>query len=356
MGYSPDLGFRGYRETSGGVRPSGRRPLRDTEEEKRQEKIEAIYATRPRTLVRALRMRDSGLLREVIDEEASIGEGHRIKFDPEKDILGAGDFAITYKTKWADGEAVLKILLPVVNVWDVISENQSGRGEALQAIADDEWEILKMQVPGVVSGLASGEVALTSSTTIPFILRAYHPHTVNSTAHEIKAHPERIPIILQAAKQLGKTLDLLRANHGVVVSDITPDNVFVDENRNFLVGDAGGALRVRGDRPALFRGFSFGTPHMMFAPPEFNKSMAIPGREVVTPQAQVYSLAALLHLMAGGIPPDRLDRFLGNEHMDTDKLGLPYGMVEALRKALSREPQDRFDTPGEFAEALQASV
>ena len=355
MGYFLESG-RSYEGARRGLQPSGRRPVRDLEEEKRQARIEATYATRPRTLARALRMRDSGLVREIAGQEDVPGENQSVRFDPERGILGAGDFAITFKTEWTSESAALKVFLPATRVWEGLSENLSGRNKGLQAIADDEWEVLKMRARGVVRGLAIGEVSLTESTTIPLILREYHPHTVSSTAGDIKAHNERDSIMLQAAEQLGLTLDLLRADHGVLVSDITPDNVFVDKERNFLIGDVGGAVRINEERPDLIRGFSFGTPDAMFAPPELYEGIAIPGKEVVTPRAQVYSLAALLHFMAGGQSPDQLDRFLQKEFSDLERLGLPVAMVTSLRKALSRNPQDRYETPGEFARALQAST
>lgn len=360
MGYSPDFDSRRYDGVRSGMQASGRLPARDITEEKRK-KIEArrsaeanrLYATRPTELAKSLR-----LTKGVDLSEGQAPQLGRVSWDARYPI-GAGDFGIVLRGDYSEQEAAVKVYLPEKRTWDRLPHDPEERYAALRQLADSEWQILDKNIPGVIKGIGTGDLALSEGVRMPYVVREFAPYTAESVLADIVKRDDRLEIAKRAVGQLADTLHILTDN-GFLLTDLALDNILVDRSGNFLIGDVGEAYRVHGGQPTVLMNSVTGIPRYPYTPPEFDGlSIVMPKAENITEGAsrsQVYSLAALSYVMLGGQMPDQVDWFLHKEYSDIERLGLPKGVVETLRKALSREPQDRFDTPGEFAEALQASV
>jgi serine/threonine protein kinase len=163
------------------------------------------------------------------------------------------------------------------------------------------------------------------------------------------------PIVLQIVKAL-------RAAHerGIVHRDMKPENVFVlprDDGREFVKVLDFGIAKVLGldeDAPRLTRtGMIFGTPEYMS--PEQAQGQQVDHR------VDIYSVGCILYHMLTGEVPFKAESFMGilSKHM----LEMPVApslrnpaiepRIEALiNRAMDKDPSKRFQTMGEFVEAL----
>jgi tRNA A-37 threonylcarbamoyl transferase component Bud32 len=163
------------------------------------------------------------------------------------------------------------------------------------------------------------------------------------------------PIILQIVKAL-------RAAHerGIIHRDMKPENIFIlprDDGREFVKVLDFGIAKVLGldeDAPRLTRtGMIFGTPEYMS--PEQAQGQQVDHR------VDIYAVGCIMYHVLTGDVPFRAESFMGilSKHMmeapapprtrnpDIDPL------VEAVvMRAMDKDPAKRFQTMGEFVEAL----
>ena len=168
------------------------------------------------------------------------------------------------------------------------------------------------------------------------------------------------PLAVDFAVQI---LGALRAVHeqGIVHRDLKPENVFI-------VNEAGGGItlkivdfgvsrlgRAEGKPLSTTRsGAVFGTPRYM-APEQARGSKSVDLR------ADLYSVGVLLYqMLTGAVPFEAADynnmiiSLTTEDPIPVDKHGiaLSVGLTAVVMKALARDPGARFQTAGEFIEAL----
>lgn len=142
---------------------------------------------------------------------------------------------------------------------------------------------------------------------------------------------------------LVQLLDFLAYLHGQggLHRDIKPDNLLVDEQGNFAVGDFG-----LGNNPrftVMMTAHAFGT--YGYAAPELSK----PGAKA-TSAADIYSLGAtIFHLLTGIHPKDAstLDPWMAGAHVQADVRALVVQMVhpDPARRPSAREVLNRLAPP-----------
>jgi serine/threonine protein kinase len=158
--------------------------------------------------------------------------------------------------------------------------------------------------------------------------------------------------------QIASALDHAH-KHRVIHRDVKPENILFWEGLP-VVADFGIAKAVsEADRDHLTRtGVPVGTPGYM------SPEQAM-GYTVLDERTDVYSLACVVYEMLIGATPavwaagdaQRLGRFLDAPPEHRECLNLLPGRIEqALVKALAVAPHDRFPSPGDFADALEAAV
>ena len=135
--------------------------------------------------------------------------------------------------------------------------------------------------------------------------------------------------------------------------DIKPDNILLSGDQ-VLVADFGVARAVSEVAQKLTAtGMLVGTPTYM-SPEQATGDKAIDGR------SDIFGLGCVLYEMLAGEPPFKgpnpqatlMRRFMGPPRPLRPMVTIPEHVETAIVRALAKEPQDRFATAAEFADAL----
>jgi hypothetical protein len=149
-----------------------------------------------------------------------------------------------------------------------------------------------------------------------------------------------------------------KAHHaGIVHRDLKPANVMIDESGRPIVMDFGLARRCSSNDPRLTEsGFLTGTPAYI-APERIGGEPAVP-----SPTSDVYSLGVMLYEMLTGRLPFpgksagevlRKALTVDPEPVEQRCPGLDPRLAETCRKAMAREPEQRFALMDALAAALE---
>lgn len=154
----------------------------------------------------------------------------------------------------------------------------------------------------------------------------------------------------EAEKILLPVIEALAAVHakGIVHRDVTPDNIYITKDGVVKLMDFGAARYSLGDKS---RSLDVVLKHG-FAPKEQYTRHGKQG-----PYTDVYTVGASFYFaVTGRRPPDSIER------LEEDKLIPPSSLVRipqekenAILKAMSVQPANRYQTMGEFRQALMAA-
>lgn len=153
-----------------------------------------------------------------------------------------------------------------------------------------------------------------------------------------------------AERVLIHIIDALALVHskGIVHRDVTPDNIYITSDGTVKLLDFGAARYSLGDKS---RSLDVVLKHG-FAPKE---QYTRHGRQ--GPFTDVYTVgASFYYAITGKRPPDSIDRLEEDDLVPPSSLGvaIPRKKEDAILKAMSVQPQDRFQSMGAFKNALLA--
>jgi serine/threonine-protein kinase len=140
----------------------------------------------------------------------------------------------------------------------------------------------------------------------------------------------------------------------VIHRDVKPAHILIDAEGHVYLTDFGNALALAESTQLTETGAVIGTPQYMA--PEQCEGRMVDGR------ADQYSLAAVGYQLLVGHPPFQSDSMqeLLHHHLFTPPRPLnalrpetPLPLRDAIHKALSKDPADRFDTMEDFRMAIE---
>lgn len=207
--------------------------------------------------------------------------------------------------------------------------------------------LAKLQHPNILPLIDSGHVGATIYYVTPY---------VSGESLRERLLRERQLSIRSAVSIARETADALDCAHrdGIVHRDIKPENILLSAG-HAIVADFGiaHAIDVAGVHQLTRTGLgSPGTP--VYMSPE-----QLAGERQTDARSDIYSLGCVLYEMLTGKPP-----FVGKEELFKRVAGpppsarsvrkdIPPPLESVLLKALARDPNDRYQTAAEFAEALE---
>jgi len=172
----------------------------------------------------------------------------------------------------------------------------------------------------------------------------------------MKGEPLPLARIRQVITQVGDALDYAH-ERGMIHRDVKPSNILIDERGNCLLTDFGLARMVEDSVNLTSSGTIMGTPAYMS--PEQGSGQRIDAR------SDIYSLGVVLFEMATGRVPYQAETPVAVvfKHIQ-DPLPLPRKVnpelpepVErVILKALSKRPEDRYQTVAQMAQAIQLAI
>ena len=174
-----------------------------------------------------------------------------------------------------------------------------------------------------------------------------------------RARPGRKIELDQAVRFACEVADGLDYAHkrGIIHRDIKPENVIVTEDNEAKIVDFGLAMRIKTIAARHSKEFKFdksGTYEYM-SPEQWK------GRRQ-DQAADIYALGVLTYEMIAGVRPFEISdpTVLMNAvlHHDPEPLPpeVPRKIDAAIRKAMAKKKEDRFQTAGEFAQALKKGL
>jgi hypothetical protein len=255
--------------------------------------------------------------------------------------LGEGGMATVYKAYQAstDRYVALKILPPYFT-----------HDRTFAARFEQEAKIVaRLQHPHILPVFDFGRDGDFTYIVMPFI-------ETGSLADLLETGPLPLTTVLTVIGQVGDALDYAHS-FGVVHRDVKPGNILIDQRGNCLLTDFGIARMVEGTTALTRTGGTIGTPAYMS--PEQIRAESLDGR------SDLFSLGIVLYEMTTGRTPFRADTPLGVyvKHLNdplppprTFSPDLPEGVERVILKALSKAPDDRFQTATEMSAALGQAI
>ncbi|UCC49302.1 MAG: protein kinase, partial [Gemmatimonadota bacterium] len=196
------------------------------------------------------------------------------------------------------------------------------------------------------------------------VYRVHHSHNLAFyTMHFVPGRSlseimgrNRVPALQEVERTMLEAAAGLGYAHkrGVIHRDVKPANVLIDAEGHVHLTDFGIAKALVGSTQLTETGAVIGTPQYMA--PEQCEGRLVDGR------ADQYSLAAVGYQLLTGRPPFQSESMkeLLYHHLFTPprpinalRADTPLGLRDAIHKALSKDPVDRFDTMEDFAMAIE---
>jgi dienelactone hydrolase len=186
------------------------------------------------------------------------------------------------------------------------------------------------------------------------------PFVEGESLRDLLRRVKQLPVD-QALRITREVADALMYAHGhdVVHRDIKPENILL-EAEHAVVADFGiaRAIGAAGGEKLTETGLAVGTPAYM-SPEQAAGGSDVDGR------SDLYSLGCVLYEMLAGQPPftgptaeSVVRQHLMAESPNVTRLrpAVPPRLESALKRAMAKTPADRFNSTGEFAEALAAAL
>jgi serine/threonine protein kinase len=279
-----------------------------------------------------------------------------------RELLG-GQFRVLEKVGTGGMGSVYKAEQPAMNrmvAIKILHPKLAGRKDLTSRFRREARAMSQLTHPNTVKVFMYGE--LEDDGSLYIVMEMLEGRNLNQTVR--KEGPltvdRAIPILIQCCGALQEAHDL-----GIVHRDLKPENIFLSKQGGISdypkVLDFGLAkVTERQMQPGSViltqEGMVFGTPEFMS--PEQAQGKTLDAR------SDIYSLAVILYeVLTGKLPfTARTPMEYIQKHVTDPIIPLservpdrkfPKGLDDVLAKALQKQPDNRFQTAGEFGEALR---
>jgi eukaryotic-like serine/threonine-protein kinase len=257
------------------------------------------------------------------------------------DLLGSGSFGEVYLARDpAQTLVAIKLLLKLTQ--------GVPQGFVKQEFIDEVEKIFLLKHSHIVQLLHFG---VEKHESIPFIVMEYAP---KGTLRECYPSGTRVPLprVVSYVKQIAGALQYVH-NEGLIHRDIKPANLLIRGEGDIVLSDFGIATTAHREQSLITQKIVLGSPAYM-APEQ------IEGKP--RHASDQYALAITTYEWLCGCRPFQGDHPLAifSQHLSTPPPPLrnhvptlPEEVEMVVLKALAKEPQSRFDTIQQFADALK---
>ncbi|MEC9271042.1 MAG: serine/threonine-protein kinase [Actinomycetota bacterium] len=249
------------------------------------------------------------------------------------ELLGRGTVAHVYRAELRDGrEVALKVLTPFAEA----------RAE-IRGLFEQEFELMaRIEHPNILKAMQAGVIAGTHYIEI-------EPVEGETVWEHVQSHKAiNLDQAIAIVQQVCAALDHIH-HRRVVHRDVKPSNIMLDNKKDRAVlFDFGLAHDLDGPPPP--EGRVFGSP--MFLAPEQAVGEAVDGR------TDLYSLGVTLYRLVVGAAPfygernELLHAHLKLDPPDPRDAGVSEELAEIVLRAMSKNPEQRFQSGADFAAAL----
>ncbi len=253
------------------------------------------------------------------------------------EVLGQGGFATVHRAHdpVLDRDLAIKVLHGYLSGDDQVAERFVREGRALARIRH----------PNLVQVYDAGIADSQTFLAMEFV--------DGKSLHAI-AEGRQMPLAeaVRVIEQVAGAIDAVHAT-GLIHRDIKPANIIVEPSGRAVLLDLGIARDME-NTALTATGLVIGTPGFL-APEQVDSSV------FVGPRTDVYQLAATAYTLLAGKPPyegDTAQVLYSVAHKPPPDLSvarpdLPYHAIEAVTRALAKDPAQRPETAGAFASALR---
>ena len=273
-----------------------------------------------------------------------------------EDLLGHGGFGITYA-------AYDKVLNVRVAIKEYLPRQLATRGEAQTKVSIFTGEARQQYDYGLRKFLEEAQ-SIARFAHHPNVVSARDFFEANGTAYMVMEYVEGVTLKEYLEKKGGRisfeevqaiimpVMDALREVHqaGLLHRDISPDNIYITTSAQVKILDFGAARYFAGEQSkSLSVILKSG-----YAPEEQYRTAGKQGA-----WTDVYAVGATIYkALTGKTPPDAFDRKEEDALEPPSRLGvmIPPNAEQALLKALAVSASHRFQTMGEFQQALQGDA
>ncbi len=256
------------------------------------------------------------------------------------DLIGNGGFSVVYKAEDTELERVVAVKQLNTSVFTEFGTDERFLREAKLAAS--------LNHPHIVSIYAFKRQFGTLFLVMEYLDGGSVRDLIDGYGYLTHA------TLLKLASHVCEALDVLHGR-GVIHRDIKPENILCTSSGDFKLADFGLAHMAQLDRRLSSAGPQSGT--LLYMSPE-----QASGQEL-TPQSDIYSFAAVLYEALTGVyylpfPPDEdaaIDGILNGEPLAPSATNPRVATTfdTPLLRALSKNPESRYQTAGAFLDALK---
>ncbi len=276
-------------------------------------------------------------------EQETLPPGTRVAGYEIHRLLGRGGFGAVYEASRPDGSA--RVALKVLHA------SVSGHEEVVARFVREAKAVARLKHPNIVGAIEVGD-----DEGRPYLAMEL---LEGEALGELLTRESKLPLA-RALAVIIPIMAAMRAVHarGIVHRDLKPDNIF-------LARDAAGATRPKildfGFAKMAEPGMQLTGQDTAIGTPNFMSPEQLLSPRGVDPKSDQWALGVLLYFMLTGVKPfaaptlaDTLKNVLRSEPKPLGELvaDVPPDFAKALDRALRKQPDERFPSVHDFAEAI----